>query len=109
MTGNEVLDRRDIAVQLKVYELRMMMEALKSVPWKHSHPVLLSCDAQLQQFEQREKDMAQRRTRDIQKQKNVAIESLAKKKADEMYNIKVAALEEKEKKKRSRRRKKSRR
>ncbi len=111
MTGEDKkdVDTREIVIRLKVYELRMMMEALKGHPWKFAHPVLLSCDAQLKHFENVEKDTELRQIRSHQKQRNAEVEALARKKADEMFKIKITELEEKEKKRKSRRRRKSRR
>jgi len=97
------LDKREIVIQLKVYELRMMMEALKGHPWKYAHPILMSCDAQLQRFENAEKEREHRRIKGIQEQKTSEIKALAMKKADDMFNIKVTEFEEKEKKKKNRR------
>jgi len=108
MADNDILDERDINVRLKVYELRMMMEALKNHPWKFAHPVLMKCDAQLQRFDQIERERESRKMKDIHNQKKAEIDALAMKKADSMFKIKVDKLKEKEKKK-SKRQKKSRR
>ncbi|GAG26408.1 unnamed protein product [marine sediment metagenome] len=108
---NEDIDTREINIRLMVYEVGILIKSLKSdsMPWYYSNPILLKCHAQLQQFEQMEKERETQRIRGTQKQKNAEIESLATKKAEEKYNIKIAELKEKEKKRKSKKRKKSRR